>query len=73
LLLGGYRRIRLEPVQVGLDKRVLGREVLVEGAGRDVGGIDERGDPGRVDAVPVEQLGGGAQDPLAGAPPAAGV
>ena len=38
-----------------------------------MGGIDERGDPGRVDAVPVKQLGGGAQDPLAGAPPAAGV
>jgi hypothetical protein len=61
----GQRRVRRETAQVRLHEGVLGREVLVEGARRDVRGAREGGDPGRVDAVLVEQPAGRRQDALA--------
>ncbi|GIM76431.1 hypothetical protein Aco04nite_50390 [Winogradskya consettensis] len=54
----------LETPQAGLDQLVLGAEVLVERALGDVGRLGELGEPGRVDAVAVEEVGCGLEDPL---------
>jgi hypothetical protein len=68
----GERVLRLEPAKVLLHQRVLGREVHVEGPGRDVRGLHERRHTGGVDATGVEELLRGLQDALPRAAPAAG-
>jgi hypothetical protein len=51
--------------QVGLHERVLGCEVLVQGARRYVSFLCERRDSGRVNPLLIEQPICGPQDPFA--------
>jgi hypothetical protein len=51
--------------QVGLDERVFGCEVLVQGARRYVSFLCERRDSGRVNPLLIEQPIRGSQDPFA--------
>jgi hypothetical protein len=51
--------------QVGLDERVLGCEMLVQGARRYVGFLCERRDSGRINPLLIEQPIRGLQDPFA--------
>jgi hypothetical protein len=68
----GERLLRLEPAKILLHQCVLGREVHVEGPGRDVRGLHERRHTGGVDATGIEELLRGLQDALPRAAPAAG-
>jgi len=62
----GGRDIAEAALQVAGDQVVLGREIGVQRALADVGFGRHRVHADRADALPVEQLVGGGQDPFAG-------